>query len=92
MSLIHLIKKNTKKSRDTAFLRTAIHSQVSQGYGRGLRELVGRYSPNIRSTAGFPVILGRDGTGKKYIKNIYCFIDNIIIYYEHYAWVKINKL
>ena len=26
MSLIRLIKKNTKKSRDTATLRTAIHS------------------------------------------------------------------
>ena len=40
-----------------------MRSQVSQGYGRGLRELVSRYSPNTPSPAGFPVILGRDGTG-----------------------------
>lgn len=37
--------------------------KVSQGYGRGLRELVARYSPNNRSATGFPVVLGRDGAG-----------------------------
>jgi len=35
--------------------------KVSQGFGRGLRELVNRYNPNTGSQ--FPVILGRDGTG-----------------------------
>jgi len=36
--------------------------KVSQGFGRGLRDLVNRYNPNVNST-NFPVILGRDGTG-----------------------------
>jgi len=36
--------------------------KVSQGYGRGLRELVNRYNPNTTAN-NFPVILGRDGTG-----------------------------
>merc|ERR1711973_710120 len=35
--------------------------KVSQGFGRGLRELVNRYNPNTGNQ--FPVILGRDGTG-----------------------------
>ena len=37
--------------------------QVSHGFGRGLRDLVNRYNPNV-STNNFPVILGRDGAGK----------------------------
>ena len=37
--------------------------KVSQGFGRGLRDLVNRYNPNVNSS-NFPVILGRDGTGK----------------------------
>jgi len=36
--------------------------KVSQGYGRGLRELVNKYNPNV-SSSNFPVILGRDGSG-----------------------------
>ena len=36
--------------------------EVCHGYGRGLRDLVNRYNPNV-STNNFPVILGRDGTG-----------------------------
>ena len=36
--------------------------KVSQGFGRGLRDLVNRYNPNV-STNNFPVILGRDGSG-----------------------------
>jgi len=36
--------------------------KVCQGYGRGLRELVNRYNPNVNKSQ-FPVILGRDGTG-----------------------------
>merc|ERR1719195_1907886 len=36
--------------------------KVCHGYGRGLRDLVNRYNPNV-STNNFPVILGRDGTG-----------------------------
>ena len=36
--------------------------EVCHGYGRGLRDLVNRYNPNV-STDNFPVILGRDGTG-----------------------------
>jgi len=36
--------------------------KVSQGFGRGLRDLVNRYNPNVNSS-NFPVILGRDGTG-----------------------------
>jgi len=36
--------------------------KVSNGFGRGLRDLVNRYNPNV-STNNFPVILGRDGTG-----------------------------
>jgi len=36
--------------------------QVSQGFGRGLRDLVNKYNPNVSHT-NFPVILGRDGTG-----------------------------
>jgi len=36
--------------------------KVSQGFGRGLRDLVNKYNPNVSST-NFPVILGRDGTG-----------------------------
>jgi len=36
--------------------------KVSQGYGRGLRDLVNKYNPNTASSS-FPVILGRDGTG-----------------------------
>jgi len=39
-----------------------IDIKVSQGYGRGLRDLVNRYNPNT-SRGTFPVILGRDGTG-----------------------------
>ena len=35
---------------------------MCHGYGRGLRDLVNRYNPNV-STNNFPVILGRDGTG-----------------------------
>ena len=35
---------------------------MSQGFGRGLRDLVNRYNPNV-STNNFPVILGRDGSG-----------------------------
>ena len=36
--------------------------KVSQGFGRGLRDLVNKYNPNV-SRDNFPVILGRDGTG-----------------------------
>ena len=36
--------------------------EVCHRYGRGLRDLVNRYNPNV-STDNFPVILGRDGTG-----------------------------
>jgi len=36
--------------------------KVCQGVGRGLRNLVNKYNPNV-STTDFPVILGRDGTG-----------------------------
>merc|ERR1712098_493322 len=36
--------------------------KVSQGFGRGLRDLVNKYNPNVSHT-NFPVILGRDGTG-----------------------------
>ena len=38
--------------------------QVAQGYGRGLRDLVNKYNPNT-SNDNFPVILGRDGTGRQ---------------------------
>ena len=37
--------------------------KVANGFGRGLRDLVNRYNPNV-STNNFPVTLGRDGTGK----------------------------
>lgn len=36
--------------------------KVANGFGRGLRDLVNRYNPNV-STNNFPVTLGRDGTG-----------------------------
>jgi len=37
--------------------------KVSQGFGRGLRDLVNKYNPNVNNS-NFPVILGRDGTGE----------------------------
>ncbi|XP_023343617.1 reticulon-4-interacting protein 1, mitochondrial isoform X2 [Eurytemora carolleeae] len=39
-----------------------IDIKVSQGYGRGLRELVNKYNPNTKRET-FPIVLGRDGTG-----------------------------
>ena len=49
-------KVNFRENSFTALL------EVCHGYGRGLRDLVNRYNPNV-STNNFPVILGRDGTG-----------------------------
>lgn len=48
--------------------------KVSHGFGRGLRDLVNRYNPNV-STNNFPVILGRDGAGL--VSQVGSSVDNL---------------
>jgi len=58
----HIIKDTEVLIEVRAASLDPVDLKVSQGFGRGLRDLVNRYNPNT-STSNFPVILGRDGTG-----------------------------